>query len=73
MRSLKVVQDSAFETKYNIKSLYSPRYRNEQEQGKDFHAAVFVDDSKGLGMCVSMCEPVTKQSNTVVLKSTEQT
>lgn len=73
MRSLKVVQDSAFETKYNIKSLYSPRYRNEQEQGNGFHAAVFVDDSKELRMYVSMCKPVTKQSNTVMLKSTEQT
>lgn len=51
IRSLEVVQDSAFETKHNIKSLYSPRYREEQEQGRGFHAAAFAGDSEELG-CV---------------------
>lgn len=60
--SLKVVQDSAFETKCNIKSLYSPRHRDEQEQGRGFHAAVFVDDSKELGMYVSMCKALQNKA-----------
>lgn len=36
IRSFKVVQDSAFETRCSIISLYSPRYRDEQDKEKAF-------------------------------------
>ena len=52
-RSFKVVQDSAFETRCTIKSLCSPRYRDEQDKGKAFTLQSLC---KELGMHVSMCQ-----------------